>query len=591
MNLLSKAENLLQNNLNMLFTNSKNNSSLVLKTDKETHQIFSNYKKYTGVFGLYFFSFLTFVLFNPQYVHLNEMTWFTEIDKSNSWFNITNNINNISYIFLTLGCIYTLFLGRIKKDVNVRMFLYGLFFFTLTVTILYTLNYLFNIDLNTTLIWTGNNLLDSTVNLLQLLVLITVYVIMYVALTKNTFDKREENVIAVTFLVYFILNLLRAESLILIFIATLGTTLSMAFMMIGTKTTASEAAYKYVVQSAVVGTFFMFGLSLMLLSSYGSVNLVDIAILSDAEKLQGGFSLILLAILFKLSQFPNHQWAPEIYMGVTNPVLGLFLIPMKIGFVGLLYRAVFLMGSETFPSWLLFISATVSIVLGAWGALRQNTLPRFLGWTSISNVGLILLPLVWFTDNQKQALDLSLVYLIVYSTLLTVLWFVLSNILNKNNETIVRISDLYKLGKSDLSRLTITALLLILGGVPPFLGFVLKVSILHTYLAHVLSLAFDMYVLFEQSKPFVFLIVKVFSNVYIYGVILFGLSITLWNYLGLVGVIYRREIDDKEAVYKSTLSRTVQYIILLFLILITLFGTSVLTGITGMTETITYLFA
>lgn len=568
--LLNTTENMLSK-IKIFFTN---DTLKFYENSKEKMHQNTYFTKYNWLLGLYFVTFVVYILCNIQYVNINDFVWYTTQNKTYSWSFSNTSVWNISNLFLTLGCIYTLFLGRMKRDMNFKNFFYGLFFYTLTIAALLTLNSLLNVDLSNTLIWVDNQLIDSTVNSLQLLILLTVYAIMYIALTNTNFGLREENMIAVTFLIYFLLNILKTDNLVLIFISALGTTLSMAFMMLGEKTTASEAAYKYVIQSAVVGTFFMYGLSQLIVSSYGSVNLLDIGTLEESN-IQLGVSLILLTILFKLSQFPNHQWAPEIYTGISNPVLGLFLVPMKIGFVGLIYKLVWTLNTN-FSFTLLFWSATISTVLGAWGALRQNTISRFLGWTSISNMGLILLPLTWFTENAQQSLNISLGYLIVYTALLTVLWYVLNTTLNKDNETVLRISDLYKIQSGDLSRINITALFLILGGVPPFLGFALKVSVLHTYMENMLNYVEQISYNISDLSPLLAQTTVYLWIVYIFVVILFGLSITLWNYLGVVSVIFRRDFNNTQVSYKSILSNKTQYAILFSLILLTLYSTELL---------------
>ena len=51
------------------------------------------------------------------------------------------------------------------------------------------------------------------------------------------------------------------------------------------------------------------------------------------------FLFFLVGFAFKLSAFPSHTWAPEVYEGSSNPVTAFILIPVKLACFGILARA------------------------------------------------------------------------------------------------------------------------------------------------------------------------------------------------------------------------------------------------------------
>jgi len=229
--------------------------------------------------------------------------------------------------------------------------------------------------------------------------------------------------------------------------------------------------------------------------------------------------------------------------------------------------------TQSYPQMLLWLSATISIVLGAWGALKQSTLSRFLGWTSISNMGMILLPLALYDTNTQEGIILSLYYLIIYSILVTVLIIVLMYLKTDKGESIQNINDLYKISPKDPARSTVSFLFLILGGVPPFVGFVGKVSIFSYFITSVngtLSVALEEA---NQADDLLMTWAVSMSEWYVYVVVLFAISIALYNYIGVVGSIYRRVVsEDSKDVVTNNMPKWLHYLIWLVLILFTVYG-------------------
>ncbi|MCX8195975.1 MAG: complex I subunit 5 family protein [Acidilobaceae archaeon] len=103
--------------------------------------------------------------------------------------------------------------------------------------------------------------------------------------------------------------------------------------------------------------------------------------------------LILLGLLVKMAVFGVHMWLPYAHAEAPTPISAL-LSPNLIGIAG---YAIARFGLSLFPSFMkgaadfLFLLALLTIVYGAFVALKQNDFKRFLAYSSISQMGYLLL--------------------------------------------------------------------------------------------------------------------------------------------------------------------------------------------------------
>lgn len=539
------------------------------------------YSSYTFIGSFLFITILSLIF----YVSCCPDMWVYNV--ANHSVNLVETVSHgldVSKLFLFWGCTITLVLTRIKTDNVLRNFV------TMFTAIVYIAAIVLNID---TMLSFGLYFksVDSITMALQTLVLIAMFTIFFVSVFRSFFFNSSEKLLSHIFLVYFLLVLIKADTWPLVFAAGLGTTLCSALLMVARQATANEAAYKYTIQSAVVGTFFMYGMATILWSSNGASNILETTILADSKSFELGYTFILLFILFKLSQFPNHQWAPEVYAGIESPVLMTFLVPMKLAFVGLLYKLIILSTWTIEFQFVLLISSLVSIVLGAWGALRQATFARFFGWTSISNLGLILLPISVSSWFPTYAFTLSFFYLSLYSMILLALLVVLTFTTNSNGDSLERISDLRKVDMQDVSRIVISGLFIVLGGVPPFFGFLAKIGVLYAFLNFTESSLLTEFgysqVLFDLSPSSV----ATLMSVIVFILVVFGVSITLLNYLGVIGVMFRQSSDTQVSeaeVFKCELPASSLWVLFIIVALMAIWTPDIVVTISGMFENSIY---
>jgi NADH-quinone oxidoreductase subunit N len=180
------------------------------------------------------------------------------------------------------------------------------------------------------------------------------------------------------------------------------------------KKKSGEAAFKFIISSAFSSGLLLFGISLV----YGTTGTLTLSALSehlDNSPLQI-FALILLisGFGFKISVVPFHFWTADVYEGSPVNVTSYFSVISKASvlfvFVTVLYTAF-----RTYAiNWnhILFILSVLSMIIGNLFAIRQNNLKRFLAFSSISQVGFILIGM----SGQSQAGTASVVYFILIYT-------------------------------------------------------------------------------------------------------------------------------------------------------------------------------
>ncbi|MDQ2818775.1 MAG: NADH-quinone oxidoreductase subunit N [Candidatus Eremiobacteraeota bacterium] len=158
---------------------------------------------------------------------------------------------------------------------------------------------------------------------------------------------------------------------------------------------SQEAALKYVLLGSLASGFLIFG-SALLYGSAGSIALSDLprAALSGSPLFVVGFGLWLVGVAFKLALSPFHTWTPDVYEGSPLAVTAYMAVAVKVATFSVLARFVFTVFPHAtgalVPLWLI---AILSMMVGNFGAIRQDNLKRLLAFSSIAQAGYILLAL------------------------------------------------------------------------------------------------------------------------------------------------------------------------------------------------------
>ena len=258
--------------------------------------------------------------------------------------------------------------------------------------------------------------------------------------------------------------------------------------------TATEAAMKYFVLGAMASGFLLYGLS-MLYGATGSLNLNEVfnAIASRQVKHQVlvfGLVFIVAGLAFKLGAVPFHMWLPDVYQGAPTavtlmiggaPQLAAFAICLRLLVEGLLPLAF---------DWqqMLAVMAIGSLLVGNLAAIAQTNLKRMLAFSTISQMGFLLLGMLSGVVNGNQlnaesAYSAAMFYAITY-VLTTLAAFGVIMLLARAGHESEEITDLAGLNqRSPLYAGVMAVVMFSLAGLPPLVGFYAKLSVLQALIA------------------------------------------------------------------------------------------------------------
>jgi NADH-quinone oxidoreductase subunit N len=258
--------------------------------------------------------------------------------------------------------------------------------------------------------------------------------------------------------------------------------------------TATEAAMKYFVLGALASGFLLYGLS-MLYGATGSLDLNEVfnAIASRQVKHQVlvfGLVFIVAGLAFKLGAVPFHMWLPDVYQGAPTavtlliggaPQLAAFAIVLRLLVEGLLPLAF---------DWqqMLAVMAIGSLLVGNLAAIAQSNLKRMLAFSTISQMGFLLLGMLSGVINGNQlnaesAYSAAMFYAITY-VLTTLAAFGVIMLLARAGHEAEEISDFAGLNqRSPLYSGVMAVVMLSLAGLPPLVGFYAKLSVLQALIS------------------------------------------------------------------------------------------------------------
>ena len=241
---------------------------------------------------------------------------------------------------------------------------------------------------------------------------------------------------------------------------------------------SAEAAMKYFVLGAIASGALLYGMSLI----YGLTGTLDLGTLASqlhAPLNAGvvlGLTFIVVAVAFKLGAVPFHMWLPDVYEGAPTSVTLFIGTAPKIAYFALALRLLAQGLAGTEPQWsqMLTVLAVLTLVVGNVVALVQSNLKRMLAYSTIANVGFIVLGFVAGTpDGYAAAMYYTLVYVLVALGSFGVILLASSRGFEAD-----RLDDYKGLHRRDpLLALVMMVLMFSTAGVPPFVGFWAKLRI------------------------------------------------------------------------------------------------------------------
>jgi NADH-quinone oxidoreductase subunit N len=242
---------------------------------------------------------------------------------------------------------------------------------------------------------------------------------------------------------------------------------------------SAEAAMKYFVLGAIASGALLYGMSLIY-GLTGTLNLSEIAERLHAPLNLGvilGLVFIVVAVAFKLGAVPFHMWLPDVYEGAPTSVTLFIGTAPKIAYFALALRllAQGLVGTTAEWTQMLAVLAVLTLVVGNVVALVQTNLKRLLAYSTISNVGFIVLGFVAGTpDGYSAALYYTLAYVLVALGAFGVI--LLASAKGFEADRLDDYKGLYR--RDPLLAAAMMVMMFSFAGVPPFIGFWAKLRII-----------------------------------------------------------------------------------------------------------------
>jgi NADH-quinone oxidoreductase subunit N len=173
---------------------------------------------------------------------------------------------------------------------------------------------------------------------------------------------------------------------------------------------------------------------------------------------------------------PFHMWTPDVYEGAPTPVTAFFAVAPKIAAISLTVSVLMGPFKPLFPQWqqIIVVVSVLSMALGAFAAIGQPNIKRLMAYSSIGNVGYILLGVASGSEKGIQAM---VFYLAIY-LVMTLGAFAIILMMQRRNVMVENISDLAGLGRTQpMMAFAMLLFMFSLAGIPPLAGFWAKLYI------------------------------------------------------------------------------------------------------------------
>lgn len=249
---------------------------------------------------------------------------------------------------------------------------------------------------------------------------------------------------------------------------------------------STEGAIRYFYLSAIASSIILFGISMLLVytgtTSYQGLTETILNTQGNPGPLNIILGIMALAFMIKTGLFPFHTWTPDAYESATSPVSALLagVVTKIVGTYALIIICMLLsiinFGIENnMVGQAIMWFGLISIVFGALAAQEQKDFKRMLAYSSISQMGYIVLAAAL---ASPLAMAGAVFHMFNHATFKTTLFFCAGNVKRANNEitTIDEMSGLQT--KMPYTTFSATVAMLATAGLPPFSGFWSKLFII-----------------------------------------------------------------------------------------------------------------
>ena len=320
------------------------------------------------------------------------------------------------------------------------------------------------------------------------------------------------------------------------------------------KRKSSEAAMKLILSSAFSSGILLLGISFI----YGTTGTLSFSILPafiNGNPLQlFAFILLIAGFAFKISAVPFHLWTADVYEGSPVAVTSFLSVISKAAVLFTLVNILYKVFTPLANTWylILVLLAAATILIGNLFAIRQDNFKRFLAFSSIAQVGFILIGI----SGSSQAGSASLIYFVLIYIFSNLAAFGVVSVVSAftGKENISDFKGFYK--TNPMLSWVLTIALFSLAGVPPTAGFFGKLFLMMAGAAKgnygiIIFAALNMVISFyyylkvvksvfmdENTNPIEKITVPMVSKIAMYicvvGVIVTGLASLVYDYINSI---------------------------------------------------------
>ena len=235
------------------------------------------------------------------------------------------------------------------------------------------------------------------------------------------------------------------------------------------KRVSSEAAVKMILSSAFSSGILLFGISLIY-GATGTISFAELPGLLQLNNLQVlAFIFLFAAFAFKLSIVPFHLWTADVYQGAPTATSAFLSVISKGAFAFVFIIALYKVFQPLHSVWynLIMLLSVITMAIGNLFALRQQNIKRFLAFSSIAQVGFVL---VGVSSNTPKGTASVVYFILIYIFSNLAAFAVAGSIASQTGkEGIDEYKGLYQTNKFLSWMLALS--LFSLAGIPPTAGF------------------------------------------------------------------------------------------------------------------------
>lgn len=257
---------------------------------------------------------------------------------------------------------------------------------------------------------------------------------------------------------------------------------------------STEAAMKYFVLGALASGLLLYGMSMV----YGATGTLEFSAIAQAiynqsanqTVLMFGLVFLVAGICFKLGVVPFHMWVPDVYQGAPTAVTLVIATAPKLAAFAMAVRLLIWALFDIAEEWqlMLMLVAAASIVLGNLAAIAQQNIKRMLAYSGISHMGFVLLGLLaGVVEGDRHfalnAYSSAMFYAVSY-VIMSLASFGMVILLSRAGFEAENLDDFKGLNKrSSWYALMMLFVMFSMAGVPFFIGFFAKLSVLQAVVA------------------------------------------------------------------------------------------------------------